>query len=193
MRVAGRGSRVVLGTVALLILAASPTRRLAAAQQPRPAAQQPSSLQRAFDLERRGSYSQAAEAYRTVLRNDPADQSALLGLERSLAAIERVPEMVAEMRAGIAARPSAALYGMALRVWAAAGQPDSMRATAEQWAASETDKMVPFREWGDLLLQRRDLAGARRAYTLGRVSSGKPETLAAELALVSQLQGARSC
>jgi tetratricopeptide (TPR) repeat protein len=148
-----------------------------------------SPLQRAFELERRGSYAQAADAYRLVLRADPADQSGLLGLERSLSAIDRVAEMAPDVRAGIAAHPSPALYGLALRVWAAAGQPDSMRATAEQWAGEESDKIVPYRDWGDLLLQRRDLAGARRAYTLGRAASGKPEALSAELAQIAQLSG----
>ena len=152
-------------------------------------AQQPSPLQRAFDLERRGSYPQAADAYRVVLRTDPADQSGLLGLERSLSAIDRVAEMAPEVRAGLAAHASPALYGLALRVWSAAGQADSMRATAERWAAGESDKVVPYRDWGDLLLQRRDLAGARRAYTLGRTASGRPEALSAELAQVAQLSG----
>ncbi|HTK56793.1 MAG TPA: hypothetical protein VL295_08210, partial [Gemmatimonadales bacterium] len=183
--VPGTWCLVVLG-----LLTARPADRLAA-QQPRPAPQpsQPSPLQRAFELERRGNYPQAADAYRVVLRTDPADQSALLGLERSLAAIDRVAEMAPDVRAGIAAHPSAALYGLALRVWAAAGQPDSMRATAERWAAEETDKVVPYRDWGDLLLQRRDLAGARRAYTLGRAASGRPEVLSAELAQIAQLSG----
>jgi tetratricopeptide (TPR) repeat protein len=184
-----RASCVVpaVSIVLVAICAAAPLRLYA--QQPRPAPQPVNPLQRAFDLERRGSYSPAAEAYRGILRTDAADQSALLGLERSLSALERVAEMVPEVRAGLALRPSPPLYALALRVWAAAGQPDSMRVTAERWAAGESDKMVPYRDWGDLLLQRRDLSGARRAYTLGRTVSGKPEALAAELAQVSQLQG----
>ena len=153
------------------------------------AAQQPPPIQRAFDLERRGSYPQAAEAYRTILRGDPADPSALLGLERSLGAMDKVGEMVPEIRAGLAGRPTPALYSLALRVWAAAGQPDSMRVVTERWAAVEGDKRIPYREWGDLLLQRRDFAGARRAYTLGRVAAGTPDAHAAELAQVAQLQG----
>jgi len=169
--------------------AAAPLRLCAQQPRPAPVPSQPTPLQRAFDLERRGSYPQAAEEYRVALQSDPADQSALLGLERSLSAIEKVPEMAPEVRAGLAAHPSPALYGLALRVWAAAGQSDSMRATAERWAAEETDKVVPYRDWGDLLLQRRDLAGARRAYTLGRAAAGTPEALSAELAQVAQLSG----
>jgi hypothetical protein len=91
--------------------------------------------------------------------------------------------MVPELRAGLAARPSTILYGLALRVWAAAGNDDSLRVTAERWAAIEADPVVPYREWGDLLLQKRDFQGARRAYTLGRTKSADPAALAAELAL----------
>jgi hypothetical protein len=148
-----------------------------------------SPLQRAFDLERRGTYAEAAAAYRVVLRADSADQTALLGLERSLAAIDRAATMVPEVRTALATKPSPVLYALALRVWAAAGEPDSVRATVEQWARTEADRVVPYREWGDLLLQRRDLAGAKRAYLAGRAASGDPATLAAELAQVAQLQG----
>ena len=35
---------------------------------------------RAFDLERRGSYAEAVEAYRRVLGENPGDITALLGL-----------------------------------------------------------------------------------------------------------------
>lgn len=190
MIVPGGSCRVLGGPVLAvgLLLAHGPVGPLAA-QLPRPAPQQQTPLARAFDLERRGAYPQAVDAYRVVLRADPADQSALLGLERSLAALERVGEMVPEVRAGIAARPSAPLYSLALRVWAAVGQLDSMRTTAERWSMQEGDKLIPYRDWGDLLLQRRDLAGAKRAYTLGRAASGEPSALAAELAQVAQLQG----
>jgi len=162
---------------------------LLAAQRPQPPASQVSPLQRAFDLERRGTYAEAASAYRAVLRADSADQTALLGLERSLAAIDRTATMLPEVRTALAAKPSPVLYALALRVWSAAGEPDSVRATVERWAGTEADRVVPYREWGDLLLQRRDLSGAKRAYLAGRTASGEPATLSAELAQVAQLQG----
>lgn len=177
-------SRRVGGTqvfVVTLLLCASATLRLSA--------QQPPPIQPAFELERRGNYPQAAEAYRAILRTDAGDPSALLGLERALGAMDKAAEMVPEIRAGLAVRPTAALYSLALRVWAAAAQGDSMRVVTERWAAAEGDKLVPYREWGDLLLRRRDLAGARRAYTLGRAAAGTPDALSAELAQVAQLQG----
>lgn len=173
----------------VLALAILPSCRLSA-QQPRPTPPSTNPLQRAFDLERRGSFAEAATAYRNVLQTAPTDQTALLGLERALGAVDKTPEMVPEVRAALAAHPTDVIYGIGLRVWGAAGEGDSMRVLVERWAASTaTDKVIPYREWGDLLLQRRDLAGARRAYAAGRAASGDPLTLSAELAQVSQLQG----
>jgi tetratricopeptide (TPR) repeat protein len=187
MKVLGSGCWVLSRVcVALgLLLTLSPIPDLVAQPQPRPAAPATTPIQRAFDLERRGSFAAAAEAYRVILRGDPAEPTALLGLERTLTATSQLATMVPELRAGVAARPSAILYGLALRVWSAAGQDDSLRTTAERWAAIEPDPLVPYREWGDLLLQKRDFPGARRAYTLGRSKSTDPAALAAELAQVA--------
>jgi tetratricopeptide (TPR) repeat protein len=168
-----------------VVLTATAPQRLTAQQQPRPPAPATTPIQRAFDLERRGSFGAAAEAYRGILRGDPAEPTALLGLERTLTATSQLATMVPELRAGLAARPSTILYGLALRVWSAAGEDDSLRVAAERWAEIEADPMVPYREWGDLLLQKRDFQGARRAYTLGRTRSGNPAALAAELAQVA--------
>src|SRR5687767_3417853 len=83
-------------------------------------AQQPG-LTRALDLERRGDYAAAAQAYRAVLARRPADVSALLGLERSLLPLGRSAEMLPAVGAALKAAPkSSTLYGIALRAWAAA-------------------------------------------------------------------------
>jgi hypothetical protein len=185
----GIGSWVWRGVATGSLLLAVSTTRPLSAQVPRPVVQPPNPLLHAFDLERRGSYPEAAAAYRAILRADSANESAILGLERNLASQEKTEEMVPEIRAALALRPTAVLYGVALRVWSAAGQPDSMRRIAEQWAALEGDKAVPYRTWGDLMQQRRDFAGARRAYLAGRAAAGDPDALAAELAGVAQLQG----
>jgi hypothetical protein len=48
------------------------------------------SLTRAFDLERRGNFAQAADLYRSVLATKPGEVAALLGLERSLVPLNRL-------------------------------------------------------------------------------------------------------
>jgi tetratricopeptide (TPR) repeat protein len=140
-------------------------------------------MSRAFELERRGNYAAAAEAYREILSGRPGDVAALLGLERALLPISRTPQILPQVRAALAASPSnPAIYGVALRAWAAAEEPDSMRAVAEQWARVAPGDENPYREWGAAALSRRDRSGAREAYTLGRERLGRTDALAGEMA-----------
>jgi hypothetical protein len=140
-------------------------------------------MSRAFELERRGNYAAAAEAYREILAGRPGDVAALLGLERALLPISRTPQILPQVRAALAASPSnPAIYGVALRAWAAAEEPDSMRAVAEQWARAAPGDESPYREWGAAALSRRDRSGAREAYTLGRERLGRADALAGEMA-----------
>ena len=98
---------------------------------PIPGTAQQATMPRAFELERRGNYEAAAAAYRELLAAKPGDVSAMLGLERVLLPLNRSAEILPEVRAALAARPTdPGLYGVALRAWAAADQPDSMRAVA---------------------------------------------------------------
>ena len=150
----------------------------------------PDAARRAYDLERRGSYAEAAAAYRDVLAQRPGDASALFGLERSLSAVNRDAEILPAARAAIAASPgTGAFYGVALRAWAAGDQADSVRATAERWAAIAPGDEAPYREWGAAALGRHDRVEARRAYLAGRQRLGRPEALAAELAVLESEDG----
>ena len=130
---------------------------------------QQSGLTRAFDLERRGDYAAAAEAYRAVLAARPADVSALLGLERSLLPLSRSAEMLGAVEAAVKAAPtSSTIYGIALRAWAAANQPDSVRSLAERWARMAPTEETPYREWGTAEL------GRQRAQDDDRPQPGSP-------------------
>jgi len=151
--------------------------------------QQPG-LNRALDLERRGDYAAAAQAYRAVLATRPADVSALLGLERSLLPLSRSTEMLPAVGAALKAAPtSSTVYGIALRAWAAAGQPDSVRSLAERWARMAPTEETPYREWGAAELGRQNRDGARAAYLRGRARLGRPDAMAAELAQLAQAEG----
>ena len=154
------------------------------------AAQQEATLPAAFELERRGNYEAAAEVYRELLARKPGDVSALLGLERVLLPLNRSTEILPVVRAGLAANPSAgALYGVALRGWAAADQPDSMRAIAERWARVQPGDEAPYREWGAAALAGRHREAAIAAYRLGRERLGRPDVLAAEVAQLAVADG----
>jgi hypothetical protein len=147
--------------------------------------QQPA-MTRAFDLERQGNYAGAVEAYRTVLAQKPGDVAALLGLERSLLPLNRSADILPTVRAALVAAPtSSAVYGIALRAWAAAEQPDSVRTTAERWAQVAPTEEAPYREWGAAELGRQDRAAAREAYLRGRQRLGRPDAMAAEIAQLS--------
>lgn len=147
-------------------------------------------MARAFDLERRGDLSGAAEAYVEVLRQRPEDLSALLGLERALTPLHRQAELVEPVRSLLARTPEAgAAYSVGLRAWAAAGQPDSVASMAERWARLEPVEEAPYREWGAALLEQRDRAGARRAYLTGRERLHRPAALAPELAQLALTDG----
>lgn len=168
-----------LRLVALAIVAAV---RAASAQQADPAA-------RAFDLERRGLHAQAAELYRGLLSSRPADMGALLGLERTLAPQAKTAEMVAELRRALGSgEPSSALYGIAVRVYTAAGAADTVRAIIDRWAALEPKNEAPYQEWGSAALGARDRAQAKAAYLLGRSRLGG-DLLAGELAQLATIEG----
>ncbi|HEY7637536.1 MAG TPA: hypothetical protein VH763_18445 [Gemmatimonadales bacterium] len=140
-------------------------------------------MSRAFELERRGNYAAAAEAYRLILATKPGDVAALLGLERALLPISRSPQILPQVRAALVASPTnPAIYGVALRAWAADEAPDSMRAVALRWARIAPGDESPYREWGAAALSRRDRAGAREAYALGRERLGRADALAGEMA-----------
>ena len=151
--------------------------------------QQPG-MTRAFDLERQGNYAGAADAYRAILAGKPADVSALLGLERSLLPLNRSADILPTVRAALAAAPaSSAVYGIALRAWAAADQPDSVRSTAERWARVAPTEEAPYREWGAAELGRQDRSAARAAYLRGRARLGRPDAMSAEMAQLSLAEG----
>jgi tetratricopeptide (TPR) repeat protein len=157
---------------------------------PGPAPAQQATMPRAFELERRGNYEAAAEAYRGILSRKPGDVSALLGLERVLLPLNRSVEIVPDVRAALAASPSnPALYGVALRAWGAADQPDSMRAVAERWAAIAPRDEAPYREWGAAALASRHRNGAVEAYRLGRERLAREDVLAAEMAQLAVSDG----
>jgi tetratricopeptide (TPR) repeat protein len=151
--------------------------------------QQPA-LTRALDLERRGDYPAAVAAYRAVLAAKPADVSALLGLERSLLPLSRGGEMLKVVGPALEAAPTnPSVYGIALRAWATADQPDSLRSLAERWAQIAPTDESPYREWGNAELGRQNRVGARAAYLRGRARLGRPDALAPELAQLAALDG----
>ena len=165
--------------VLLLLLGALGGRSLTAQQD---------QLTRGFDLERRGNYVGAVDAYKAVLTERPAEAGALLGLERALTALNRLPEIIPLVQVAIATRPTAtAIYGVALRAWAAADRTDSARKVLDLWTEVQPQDEGPYREWANISLSRRDRQEARRTFMLARERLGRDDVLAAEVAQLALL------
>jgi tetratricopeptide (TPR) repeat protein len=155
-----------------------------------PLAAQARPVDRAFDLERRGSYLAAEEAYRSLLAATPSDLEALLGLERVVHQLRRPESMTGPASAALAAEPrNPVYYAVAVRAWAAAGVVDSLDRLVRRWAELEPGSEAPFREWGFALLSRRDRAGAKAAFLTGRRQVGQPDALADVLAQLAAADG----
>lgn len=151
-------------------------------------AAQQDQLTRAFDMERRGNYVGAVDAYKAVLTERPTEAGALLGLERALTALNRLPEIIPSVQAAIAARPTnPAIYGVALRAWAAVDRSDSARKVLDLWTQVQPQDEGPYREWGNIALSRRDRQEARRTFLLARERLGRDDALAAEVAQLALL------
>ncbi len=145
-------------------------------------------LTRAFDLERRGNYAGAVDAYKAVLVSRPADAGALLGLERSLTALNRVGEIVPQLQAALATHPTAGpIYSVALRTWAGLDKVDSARKVLDLWTQQQPQDETPYREWANITLARRDRQEARRTFLLARERLKNNEVLAAEVAQLALL------
>ena len=143
-----------------------------------------------FELERSGRYGDAATVYFTTVRGDPTNLAALLGLERTLSILNRMPELLPLVQNARARLPeSPALRSLELRIYAALNQLDSLEAIARRWAASTPQSDAPYREWGQALADRRMWDEARRAFLTGRRTLGGDGTLALELAELEQRAG----
>src|SRR5437773_10472506 len=136
-----------------------------------------------FELERAGRYADAASVYFTTVRGDPTNLPALLGLERTLFVLNRLPELLPLVQNARARLPeSVALRSLELRVYAGLNQLDSLETIARRWAAAAPQSEQPYREWGQALADHRMWDEARRALLIGRRTLGGDATLAVELA-----------
>src|SRR6266516_1215477 len=148
-----------------------------------PALAQAQAIGPGFELERSGRYADAAIVYAATVRGDPTNLPALLGLERTLFILNRMPELLPLVQNARARLPdSPALRSLERRVYAALNQLDSLETIARRWAASAAQSETPYREWGQALADRRMWDEARRAFLIGRRALGGDGTLAVELA-----------
>ena len=135
-----------------------------------------------FDLERAGQYQRAATVYFTTLRGEPTNLAALLGLERVLPSLSRLPELLPAAQRAVAASPrNAALRALLLRTYVALNEPDSARALAQRWTAEQPRDEAPYREWAIALEDAHRFEEARQVFLFGRRALGRPGVFGIEL------------
>ncbi len=139
---------------------------------------------RALELERRGRYEEAADAYRALLSGAQANDVALLGLERVLTRLGKLELVISVVDSLLASAPAnRLLHEIELRAWASLNQPDSVAAAGERWVEMSPGSVEPYRHWAiatsrtgqtdraiDILLTgRQQLGGTSLAPELGRM------------------------
>src|SRR5437016_6143633 len=135
-----------------------------------------------FELERAGQYQRAATVYFTTLRGDSTNLAALLGLERVLPSLNRVPDLLPAAQRAVAASPkNAALRGLLLRTYVTLNEADSARMLAQRWAAEQPRDEVPYREWAIALQDAHRYAEARQVFLAGRRALGRRGAFGVEL------------
>src|SRR5437660_1395862 len=135
-----------------------------------------------FDLERAGQYQRAATVYFTTLRGEPTNLAALLGLERVLPSLSRLPDLLPAAQRAVAASPrNAALRALLLRTYVTLNESDSARAVAQRWTAEQPRDEAPYREWAIALEDAHRFEEARQVFLFGRRALGRPGVFGIEL------------
>src|SRR5256884_6740406 len=135
-----------------------------------------------FDLERAGQYQRAATVYFTTLRAEPTNLAALLGLERVLPSLSRLPDLLPAAQRAVAASPrNAALRALLLRTYVALNESDSARAVAQRWTAEQPRDEAPYREWAIALEDAHRFEEARHVFLFGRGALGRPGVVGIEV------------
>src|SRR5438552_4250793 len=102
----------------------------------------------AVELERAGRQARAAVVYMAVLRGEPTNLAALLGLERVLPPLGRLPELLPLVRRGLAADSTNRVFrALAVRTLAPLDDSDSAADAARRWIALAPGEEGPYREW----------------------------------------------
>ena len=126
-----------------------------------------------LQLERDGRLGEAADAYRRVLNDAPADVSALLGLERVLQRRGQLDSLRRNLLRAVRTIPtSETVREMQFRIAAALDGDDSVAVVAAQWMASIPRSTGPYRAWALWLASKGRLNEARAVIAQGRARFG---------------------
>src|SRR5213594_1673323 len=173
-----RGGRFVLAALALCVLLTRPVRAQVIGE--------------AVELERTGRHDRAAVVYLAVLRGEPTNLAALLGLERVLPPLGRLPELLPLVRRALARdSTNRAFRALEVRTLATLNEPDSAEDAARRWIALAPGDEGPYREWALALADARRFDEARAVLVAGQRALGgsRAGALAVELADLAARRG----
>ncbi|HEX3927131.1 MAG TPA: hypothetical protein VHW65_03980 [Gemmatimonadales bacterium] len=171
---------------------------LAAALRPLPAQSAPglrlsgdtNAVSRALAAERAGATAEAARQYAIALQQQPANGTALMGLERALPRLDRRSELLPFIARALKTDSSSiGVMLVAVRTFAALGTADSAAKYVRRWANEVPHDESPWREWSTAALEVRDMPQAMVALQMGRSELGGPPALGLELAQLLQSEG----
>src|SRR2546428_23188 len=146
----------------------------------------------AVELERTGRHDRAAVVYLAVLRGEPTNLAALLGLERVLPPLGRLPELLPLVRRALARdSTNRAFRALEVRTLATLNEPDSAEDAARRWIALAPGDEGPYREWALALADGRRFEEARAVLVAGQRALGgsRAGALAVELADLAARRG----
>jgi hypothetical protein len=170
----------VLTTAAAAPLAAQ-TRRAESATQ-RQLTGELGRLRQANALEASGDLAGAETLVRAVLESNPTSLSALLTLERVLAAQGRTQEISGPIERLLALDPSSVVgHQTRLRVQAQASDSPGLEAAAQAWIRAMPKVETPYREIAAVWRQRGDYQRATAVLEQGRKRIDRADALAVEL------------
>src|SRR5437870_2623569 len=173
-----RRSSLVLVAAALLLVSLRPARAQVIGE--------------AVELERAGRQARAAVVYMAVLRGEPTNLAALLGLERVLPPLGRLPELLPLVRRALARdSTNRAFRALEVRTLATLNEPDSAEDAARRWIALAPGDEGPYREWALALADARRFDEARAVLVAGQRALGgsRAGALAVELADLAARRG----
>src|SRR5256712_8991818 len=123
----------------------------------------------AVELERTGRHDRAAVVYLAVLHGEPTNLAALLGLERVLPPLGRLPELLPLVRRALARdSTNRAFRALEVRTLATLNEPDSAEDAARRWMAPPPGGEGPYREWAPPLADGPPVHGGPRGPRPGR-------------------------
>ncbi|HEX9690620.1 MAG TPA: hypothetical protein VGA22_00810 [Gemmatimonadales bacterium] len=127
----------------------------------------------AIELERAGRFEEAVDAYVASLDSSAAKLSDVLGLERVLVRLGRLPALLPYLERAIVAAPDQEVFREAeFRARGSLFGADSVRAVAARWSAAFPSSRSPYRLLSRWLAEHGDLVAADRVLTEGEQRTG---------------------